>query len=78
MDENVQVVAQFRNHKVFKPQAYFILDNLGVIDSVSPGCISLLNVDSKQIFHKKTSIPELFPSFDDQREHFLSKQGALI
>ena len=41
-----------------------ILDNECVIDGISPGCIALMDLDSKQIFHKKTAANELFPEFD--------------
>lgn len=78
MDESVQVVAQFRLQKLFKPSAYFILDSGCIIDSISPGCIALLNLDSKAIFHKKTCISELFPNFDQDREQYIGKVGCPI
>ncbi|CAD8125809.1 unnamed protein product [Paramecium sonneborni] len=78
LDENVQLAAQFRVLKSFKPSCYLILDNEEIIDSLSSSCIPLLNLDSKQISHKKTSITEIFPNYIQQKELFLSKTGGPI
>ena len=78
MDENVSVVAQFRLQKLFKASAYMILDNECLIDGISSGCIALMDLDSKQIFHKKTAVNELFPEFDQNRNQYISQTGSNI
>ncbi|CAD8162069.1 unnamed protein product [Paramecium octaurelia] len=78
LDENVSLVAQFRVLKSFKPTCYLILDNEEIIDSISSSCIPLLNLDSKQISHKKTSITEIFSNYQQQKQLFLSKIGGQI
>ncbi|CAD8209105.1 unnamed protein product [Paramecium pentaurelia] len=78
LDENVSLAAQFRVLKSFKPTCYLVLDNEEIIDSISSSCIPLLNLDSKQISHKKTSISEIFPNYLQQKQIFLSKTGGQI
>ncbi|CAD8157654.1 unnamed protein product [Paramecium octaurelia] len=78
IDDNVQLAAQFRIPKSFKPSCYLILDSEDVIDSISSSCIPLLNIDSKQISHKKTPITEILPNYMHQKQLFLSKVGGPI
>ncbi|CAD8203560.1 unnamed protein product [Paramecium pentaurelia] len=78
IDDNVQLAAQFRIPKSFKPSCYLILDSEEVIDSISSSCIPLLNIDSKLISHKKTPITEILPNYMQQKQLFLSKVGGPI
>ncbi|CAD8126295.1 unnamed protein product [Paramecium sonneborni] len=78
LDENVQLAAQFRVLKSFKPTCYLILDNEEIIDSISSTCIPLLNLHIKQISNKKTSITEIFPNYSQQKQIFLQKTGGQI
>ncbi|CAD8075781.1 unnamed protein product [Paramecium primaurelia] len=78
IDDNVQLAAQFRIPKSFKPSCYLILDSEEIIDSISSSCIPLLNIDSKQISHKKTPITDILPNYMRLKQLFLSKVGGPI
>ncbi|CAD8213537.1 unnamed protein product [Paramecium octaurelia] len=77
-DDSLQLAAQFRPIKVFKPTCYLIVDADELIDCVSASCIPLLNLDYKQISHKKIMLTDIFPNFSQQKQQYLSKTGGTL
>ncbi|CAD8075777.1 unnamed protein product [Paramecium primaurelia] len=78
LDDNLQLAAQFRLPKIFKPTCYIILDSDETIDSISASCISILNIDQKMISHKKMSLIDIFPKFEENKTQYLTKGGGLL
>ncbi|CAD8157650.1 unnamed protein product [Paramecium octaurelia] len=78
LDDNLQLAAQFRLPKIFRPTCYIIVDSDETIDSISASCIPLLNLDQKVIQHKKVSLIDIFPKFAENKDQYLTKVGGLL
>ncbi|CAK82689.1 unnamed protein product (macronuclear) [Paramecium tetraurelia] len=78
LDDNLQLAAQFRLPKIFRPTCYIIVDSDETIDSISASCIPLLNLDQKVIQHKKLFLIDIFPKLAENKEQYLSKVGGLL
>ncbi|CAK66138.1 unnamed protein product (macronuclear) [Paramecium tetraurelia] len=78
LDDNLQLAAQFRLPKIFRPTCYIITDSEEVIDSISASCIPLLSIDQKVISHKKVSLLDIFPKFAENKSQYLTKLGGLL
>ncbi|CAD8126292.1 unnamed protein product [Paramecium sonneborni] len=77
-DDNLQMAAQLRPLKLYKPTCYLLIDANELIDSVSASCITLLNIDHKAISHRKIMLGDLFPNFSQLKAQFLTKNGGIL
>ncbi|CAD8125807.1 unnamed protein product [Paramecium sonneborni] len=77
-DDNLQMAAQLRPLKLFKPNCYLLVDQNEVIDSISASCIPLLNIDYKTVSQRKIMLENLFPNFSQQKSQYLTKNGGLL
>ncbi|CAD8162073.1 unnamed protein product [Paramecium octaurelia] len=76
LDDSLQLGAQFRPLKQFKPTCHLIVGANEVIDSLSASCISFLNIDYKSISNGRLMLTDIFPNFDQSKELYLTKSGG--
>ncbi|CAD8112154.1 unnamed protein product [Paramecium primaurelia] len=78
LDDNLQMGAQLRPIKMFKPTCYLIVDSDELVDSISASCVALLNIDQKQISKGKIMLSDIFPNFSQSKQQYLTKNGGIL
>ncbi|EGR34069.1 PAS domain S-box family protein [Ichthyophthirius multifiliis] len=73
-----QMIGQFRQDRSLKNVCYFLVNESGIITSITPTCISYLSIDYKQMQQKENILDVILPNLWRNKNEYMIKQGHVF